>query len=167
MEPTQRFRVLFLCTHNSARSHLAEAILRRRGGDRFEVASAGSEPSGKVHPIALKLIAEMGGDPAQHASKGFDQVLDSEWDLVITVCDQAREACPVLPSRAVSVHWGIPDPSRVEGSEEERVAAFRDAASALTKRIDQFLSLGPEKLEPSVLRDRLADVHERAGRSGE
>jgi arsenate reductase len=163
-ESSPPFRVLFLCTHNSARSQIAEAVLRKRGGDRFEVASAGSEPSGAVHPLALRLIEQIGGDPEAHRSKGLDEVLATEWDLVITVCDQAAEACPVLPGRTVSAHWGVPDPSKVEGSEERRAAAFRDAYSALAKRIELFVALGPEKIERMVLRNRLAQIHREAER---
>jgi arsenate reductase len=158
--------VLFLCTHNSARSQIAEAILRKRGGDRFEVASAGSEPSGAVHPLALRVIEQIGGDPAAHRSKGLDEVLPNEWDLVITVCDQAAEACPVLPGRTVSAHWGVPDPSKVQGSDKRRAAAFRDAYRALAKRIELFVSVAPEKIERRVLRNRLEEIHRDADPPG-
>jgi arsenate reductase len=157
----ERFSVLFLCTHNSARSQIAEAILRKRGGARFEVASAGSEPKDAVHPMALRIIEQMGGDPAEHRPKGFDAVLAREWDLVITVCDQAAEACPALPSRTVSAHWGVRDPSKVEGSEDKRYNAFLDAYAALAKRIELFVSLGP-KIGRLVLRDRLGEIHREA-----
>ena len=150
--PPDRFRVLFLCTHNAARSQIAEAVLRRRAGDRFEVASAGSHPGGSVHPLALRIIEDIGGDQNRHRSKGFEEVLEREWDLVITVCDQAQEACPALPSATLSAHWGVADPSRVQGSEEQRMAAFRDAQERLTKRIDLFLSLEPDRIERSVLK---------------
>lgn len=156
------FSVLFLCTHNAARSQIAEAVLRRRAGDRFEVASAGSEPSGIVHPLALRVVEELGGDPTAHRSKGFEEVMGREWDLVVTVCDQAQEACPALPGRTIAAHWGVPDPSRVEGTEEERWAAFRAAQKLLTRRIDLFLSLGPEKIDRLVLRDRVARIPREA-----
>lgn len=126
------------------------------------VASAGSEPAEAVHPLALEIIADMGGDPSRHRPKGFDEVLATDWDLVITVCDQAAEACPALPARTVSAHWGVPDPSRVEGSRAERRAAFRAAQKALTRRIGLFLSLGPEKIERFVLRERLNRIPEEA-----
>lgn len=140
---TDRFRVLFLCTHNAARSQIAEAILRKSAGDRFEAASAGSHPGGSVHPLALKIIEEIGGDQKLHWPKGFDEVLEREWDLVITVCDQAQEACPILPTATLSAHWGVSDPSRIEGSEDERMAAFRATRELLTERIDQFLATDP------------------------
>ena len=153
--PPDRFRVLFLCTHNSARSQIAEAVLRKRAGDRIEVASAGSQPGGSVHPLALRIIAELGGDQKLHRPKGFEEVLEREWDLVITVCDQAQESCPTLPSATLSAHWGVADPSSVLGSEEQRTAAFRATQESLTKRIDLFLSLDPDRVERSVLKDRL------------
>ena len=145
--PPDRFRVLFLCTHNSARSQIAEAVLRRSAGDRFEVESAGSHPGGSVHPLALRIIEELGGDQKLHRPKGFEEVFEREWDLVITVCDQAQEACPALPSATLSAHWGVADPSRVQGSEEQRMAAFRSAQEHLTKRIDLFLSLDPDRIK--------------------
>ena len=156
--PTDRFRVLFLCTHNAARSQIAEAVLRWRAGDRFEVASAGSHPGGSVHPLALRIIEEIGGDQKLHRPKGFEEVLEREWDLVITVFDQAQEACPTLPSGTVSGHWGVADPSKVQGGEEQRMAAFQTAQELLTKRIDLFLSLDPERIERSVLKCRIAHI---------
>ena len=164
-ESSRPFRVLFVCTHNSARSQIAEAVLRKRGGDRFEVASAGSEPSGTVHPLALRVIEQIGGDPTTHRSKGLEELLEAEWDLVITVCDQAAEACPVVPG-TVSAHWGVLDPSKVQGSEERRLGAFRDAYSALAKRIELFVALGPEKIERMVLRNRLAEIHREVDQPG-
>ena len=140
MKRTHPTRVLFLCTHNSARSQMAEALLRQLGGERFEVASAGSEPSGRVHPLALRVIAEMDADPTRHRSKGFDEVFDRKWDLVVTVCDDALDACPVLPPDTVSAHWGLADPSRVEGTDADRLAAFRATATLLRERIAGLLA---------------------------
>ena len=159
---TPRFSVLFVCTHNSARSQIAEALLRQKAGDRFEVASAGSEPGPAVNDLALRIIRGLGGDPGAHRPKGFDAVLGRPWDLVITVCDDAQEACPVLPVRTTTAHWGIPDPSKVQGSEEKRLGAFRAAELSLARRIELFLALGPEKIERLVLRDRLHRIHEEA-----
>jgi arsenate reductase len=156
--PPDPFRVLFLCTHNSARSQIAEAVLRKRAGDRFEVASAGSQPGGSVHALALRIIEDLGGYQKLHRTKGFEEVFKREWDLVITVCDQAQEACPALPSATLSAHWGVADPSKVKGSEEQRLAAFRAAQQNLTKRIDLFLSLDPGRIERSVLKCRLGRV---------
>lgn len=155
-----RYSVLFLCTHNSARSQIAEAILRSRAGDRFDVASAGTDPGEALHPMAVDLIREMGGDLDRHRPKPLDAVMSTEWDLVITVCDRAREICPRLPDRTVSAHWGIPDPGDVEGGDEERRAAFRYAQKLLARRIDLFLALGPEKIDRFILRDRLNRIHQ-------
>jgi arsenate reductase len=157
---SDRFRVLFVCTHNSARSQIAEALLRRQGGDRFEVASAGSEPSGAVNDIALEMIADVGGDPAQHRSKGLDEVLDREWDLVVTVCDHARESCPLVPARRVSAHWGIPDPSALPGSRSDRLTAFRSATARLATRITRLVALSPFDLSPAELQKKLQQIHQ-------
>ena len=97
--------------------------------------------------MALRIIEELGGDQKLHRPKGFEEVFEREWDLVITVCDQAQEACPALPSATLSAHWGVADPSRVQGSEEQRMAAFRSAQEHLTKRIDLFLSLDPDRIK--------------------
>jgi arsenate reductase len=151
--PAERLRVLFVCTHNSARSQIAEALLRRLGGDRYEASSAGSEPSGVVNELALEIIREIGGDPSAHRSKGLDEVLDSEWDLVVTVCDDAREACPVLPTRVAMAHWGLPDPSQVKGTRDERLAAFRSTQRALTSRIERLVAEAPGEIERLGSRD--------------
>ncbi len=156
--PPRRFRVLFLCTHNSARSQIAEAVLRARAGDRFTVASAGSHPADRVHPMALDVIESLGGNAAEHRTKGFEDVLPEEWDLVITVCDQAREACPALPDRTVTAHWSMVDPSAVEGTPAERRAAFEQAYRSLAIRINLLLSLGPEKIERLALRSRVKET---------
>jgi arsenate reductase len=140
VKPARPTRVLFLCTHNSARSQIAEALLRRRGGDRFEVASAGSEPGERVHPLALRVIGELGATPAGHRPKGFDEVFGREWDLVVTVCDDALVACPVLPPETRSTHWGLADPSRAQGSEAEKLAAFRATAALIDARIAGLLA---------------------------
>ena len=140
MTTDHRKRVLFLCTHNSARSQIAEALLRKRGGDRFEVASAGSAPGERVHPLALRVIAELGGSPAGHRPKGFDDVFAQKWDLVVTVCDDALDACPVLPPGTSSIHWGMADPSRAQGSEAAKLDAFRTTATLLNDRIDGLLA---------------------------
>jgi arsenate reductase len=131
-------RVLFLCTHNSARSQMAEALLRARAGDRFEVASAGTEAT-RVHPLAARVMAEIGLDLSGHRSKTVDELLDRPWDHVVTVCDGARERCPVFPARTHRLHWSFPDPSQAQGSEAERLAAFRDVRDRIRSRIDGWL----------------------------
>ncbi|MEO6349125.1 MAG: arsenate reductase ArsC [Candidatus Limnocylindrales bacterium] len=134
MNETPRVRVLFICTHNSARSQMAEGILRHLGGDRFEVASAGTEARG-VRQEAVAVMAERGIDITRHSSKTFARYLGDRWDHVITVCDDAAEACPVFPAGAAREHWSFRDPSAVEGSDEDRLAAFREVRDQIEERI--------------------------------
>jgi protein-tyrosine-phosphatase/N-acetylglutamate synthase-like GNAT family acetyltransferase len=134
----QPSRVLVLCTGNSARSQIAEALLARKGGDRLEVASAGARPAPRVHPLALQVLREHGITWPERAPRGIDAVVDRAWDVVITVCDHAREACPVLPGHPARVHWGLADPARVEGSDGERLEAFRETYLLLDRLTDRF-----------------------------
>ena len=117
-------RVLFLCTHNSARSQMAEGFLRSLAGDRFEVASAGTEVT-RVHSFARRVMAEVGIDLSGHTSKIVDQFVEQPWDYVITVCDAANEACPVFPRTANRLHWSFEDPSQATGSDDQRLEIFR------------------------------------------
>jgi ArsR family transcriptional regulator, arsenate/arsenite/antimonite-responsive transcriptional repressor / arsenate reductase (thioredoxin) len=135
-----RRRVLFLCTHNSARSQMAEGILRHLGGDAVEVWSAGTEPS-RVHPLAIQAMEARGIDIRDQRSKAMDELLGDRFDYVITVCDRASEACPVFPGAPERIHWSIPDPAAVEGSDEARYQAFDAAAVDLTTRIRYLLAL--------------------------
>jgi arsenate reductase len=128
-----RVRVLFLCTHNSARSQMAEGLLRDLAGDQFEVFSAGTEAT-HVRREAISAMAEVGVDISAQESKTLERYLAEPFDLVITVCDDANEACPVFPGAKVRLHWSFPDPSRVEG--EGRLAAFRQARDEIRARIE-------------------------------
>jgi arsenate reductase len=134
-------RVLFLCTHNSSRSQMAEGLLRARGGARFAVFSAGTHPT-TVHPLAVKVMREPGIDiseSAGYAAKGLNTFAGQSFDLVVTVCDDAAEECPYFPGARRQVHWGFPDPSAARGSEEERLATFRTVRDAIAARIEAFL----------------------------
>jgi arsenate reductase (thioredoxin) len=131
-------RVLFLCTHNSARSQMAEGFLRRLAGDRFEVASAGTEAT-RVHPLAVQAMAEVGVDLSQHTSKVVDQFLNQTWDYVITVCDAANEACPVFPNKSNRLHWSFSDPSQATGSEEQRLDIFRTVRDQIKDRLTGWI----------------------------
>lgn len=135
-------RVLFLCTHNSARSQMAEGLLRGLAGDRFEAFSAGTEAT-RVRPLAIRVMAEMGIDIAAQESKTLDRYLGQRFDAVITVCDQANEACPVFPGARTRLHWSFPDPSRATGTEEEQLTAYRAVRDAIRRRITQEL-LAPD-----------------------
>jgi protein-tyrosine-phosphatase len=132
-------RVLFLCTHNSARSQLAEGLMRQLGGEQVAVWSAGSQPA-EVHPMTVRMLREMGIDPALHRSKSLDQLLDQPFDYVITVCDRVKEQCPTFPADPQDIHWSLPDPAAV-ADEEQRWQAFGHVCSELQTRIRYLLSL--------------------------
>jgi protein-tyrosine-phosphatase/DNA-binding transcriptional ArsR family regulator len=133
-------RVLFLCTHNSARSQMAEAILRARSQGQIDVFSAGAEPT-EVHPLAIRAMAELNIDIRDHCSKSLEEYVGQDFDYIITVCDRARESCPVFPGDPVRIHWSFPDPGEAEGTESERFRAFRETAVQLNTRIGYLLLL--------------------------
>ena len=133
---TEPRRVLFLCTHNSARSQMAEGLLRHLGGDRFEVHSAGTEAT-RVRPLAIRAMAELGIDIAGHESKRLDRYLGQPFAVVITVCDEANEACPVFLGARERWHWSFPDPSRATGTEAEQLAVYRSVRDAIRTRIER------------------------------
>jgi len=133
-------RVLVVCVGNSARSLMAEGLIRHKGGSHFEVQSAGTEPVG-VNPLTLKILAEAGIDASWARSKSVNEYLGQEFNFVITVCDEARQACPVFPGVHESLHWGYEDPADATGSEEERLAVFRRVFIQLGERINQFVEL--------------------------
>lgn len=138
----ETMRVLFLCTHNSSRSQMAEGLLRARGGTRYEVFSAGTHPRA-VHPLAIKAMAELGIDLSEHVGyratgiEAFDAA--PPMDLVVTVCDEAAEECPYFPRARRQEHWGFPDPSAATGSETDRLAVFRRVRDAIAARIETFV----------------------------
>ncbi len=131
-------RILFICTHNSARSQMAEGLLRSLGGNRFEAFSAGTEAT-QVRPLAIKAMAELGIDISQQQSKSLDRYLNEPFDLVITVCDQAAEVCPIFPGALQRKHWSFPDPSKATGSEAEQLAVYRRVRDEIRTRIEQEL----------------------------
>ena len=130
-------RVLFLCTHNSARSQMAEGWLRARHGDRFEAHSAGTEATA-VRSLAIRAMADVGVDISDQRSKTLERYLGQRWDDVITVCDQANEACPFFPGAKDRRHWSLPDPSRATGTADEQLAVYRRVRDALRERIEAF-----------------------------
>ena len=131
-------RVLFLCTHNSARSQMAEGFLRAMAGDRFEAGSAGTEKT-SVNPLAVRVMAERGIDLGGHTAKVYADVALRSWDYLITVCDDANERCPWVPGSVKRLHWSFPDPSRAPGSEEERLAVFRRVREQIQERLTDWL----------------------------
>ena len=132
-------RVLFLCTHNSARSQMAEGWLRHLAGDRFEGHSAGTEAT-HVRPLAVQVMAEVGVDISQQESKTLVRYLEEPWDFVITVCDQANETCPLFPGGKQRRHWSLPDPTQASGSEEQRRAVYWHVRDALRVQIEQLIT---------------------------
>lgn len=142
-------RVLFVCTHNSARSQMAEGMLRAWAGDRFEAHSAGTEVS-SVRPEAIAVMAEIGIDIAGHRSKSVQEYLGEAFDWVLTVCDQARESCPVFPGAGETGHWSVDDPSAVTGTEGQRLEPFRRARDDLSDRIRDFISAAPGGNLPGI-----------------
>ena len=154
-------RVLFLCTGNSARSQIAEQVLNRKGRGRFVAESAGSHPAARVNPHAIEALERHGYFWTGGRPRGLDEVLDQNWDFVITVCDRAKESCPIFPGQPVIAHWGMPDPAAVEGPEETIARAFDDTLLAISRRLDLFLALPIEKLSRLALEHRVKAIGER------
>ena len=144
-------KVLILCTGNSARSVLGEYLLRAKGKGRFEVHSAGSHPTGRVNPLAIRTLKEKYGlDATSARSKSWDEFKGVKFDFVITVCDNAKEACPVWPGQPMIAHWGSPDPAGIEGTEEVKYRSFVDVASQIARRVDLFCAFTDAQLLDAV-----------------
>ncbi|MCK9366753.1 MAG: arsenate reductase ArsC [Metallibacterium scheffleri] len=158
----QHYNVLFLCTGNSARSILAEALLNTLGAGRFTAYSAGSHPAGTVQPLAAELARSLGYDTTRLRSKSWDEfaaLTAPRMNFILTVCDSAAgETCPIWPGHPATAHWGIPDPASVTGDEATRRAAYRDAMLRLRQRIDLLLALPDEKLRSLAARDALQTI---------
>jgi arsenate reductase len=160
---TEKMHVLFLCTGNSARSIFSEYLLKRIGQGRFEAYSAGTEPAGEVNPFALRVLHELyhieAGDAA---SKSWEVFRGRDFDFVITVCDNARESCPIWPGQPIVAHWGVPDPALATGTDAEIFQEFRKAANALQRRIELFCALPFEKLDRLRLEQLTKDIGKRS-----
>ncbi|HEV8190941.1 MAG TPA: arsenate reductase ArsC [Ktedonobacterales bacterium] len=142
---TRPMRVLFLCTHNSSRSQMAEGYLRARGGERYEAFSAGTQARG-INPLAIKALAERGidiSDSVSHRSQTLQEFLGRQMDLVVTVCDEATEECPLFPGARHQEHWSFPDPSAATGTEEQRLAVFRQVRDTIEARLRAWLAGQP------------------------
>ena len=159
MSDQQPRNVLFLCTHNSARSVIAEAIMNRLGMGRFKAFSAGSQPRGEVHPYAIDLLNKLNHDTSGLRSKSWSEFAEAgapKLDFVFTVCDNAaNETCPVWPGQPMSAHWGVPDPSAAEGTEAERRYAFAETYRMMNQRIDIFVNLPLDSIDKLSLQKRL------------
>jgi arsenate reductase len=151
-------RVLFLCTGNSARSQIAEKVLNRKGRGRFVAESAGSHAVSQVNPYAIETLERHGFFWTGGYPKSVDGLLEKDWDFVITVCDRAKEACPIFPGQPVIAHWGMPDPAAVEGTEQEKRRAFDDTILMISRRLDLFLALPIEKLSQLALEHRVRAI---------
>jgi arsenate reductase (thioredoxin) len=164
------FNVLFLCTGNSARSIMAEAILNRVGAGKFRAYSAGSQPKGRVHPHTMQLLAGLGYDTTRFRSKSWNEFAKPgapALDFVFTVCDNAAgETCPVWPGQPMTAHWGIPDPAEAKGSAAEIGLAFRDAYRMLSQRIGVFAALPIRSLDQLSLQRRLDEIGRMQGATG-
>ncbi|MFU0505784.1 arsenate reductase ArsC [Pseudaminobacter sp. NGMCC 1.201702] len=159
---TQTYNVLFLCTGNSARSILAEAILQKDGEGRFRPFSAGSQPKGEVHPFAIELLKNLKRDTSFARSKSWDEFATPEapkMDFVFTVCDSAaNETCPLWPGHPMTAHWGIPDPAAAQGTDAEKHLAFAEAYRQLSNRISAFLSLPLASIDRMSLQTKLREI---------
>ena len=164
---TRKFNVLFLCTGNTARSVLAEGILRKLGADHFNAFSAGSQPKGVVNPFALKVLAAQGYPADGYRSKSWDEFAGTDapkMDFVFTVCDStAGEACPYWPGNPMTAHWGIEDPAAVEGTDIEKERAFNEAFRFMKNRISAFVALPIAKLDAMSLSGKLKEIGKLEG----
>lgn len=164
------YNVLFLCTGNSARSILAEAILRNLGAGRFNAFSAGSQPKGEVHPFALELLRSLKQDTSFARSKSWDEFAGPDapkMDFLFTVCDNAaNESCPVWPEQPMTAHWGLPDPAAAEGTDAEKHLAFAEAYRQLSNRLSAFLALPLTSIDRMSLQAKLRDIGQDRSMAG-
>jgi arsenate reductase (thioredoxin) len=152
------FRLLFLCTGNSARSQMAEALLNWKGRGRFHAESAGSRPADRVNPHAIETLREYKVPWHGHAPRSIDGLERESWDFVVTVCDRAKESCPIFPGQPIMAHWGMTDPAEVTGDDAAKQKAFEAAFLLLSRRIDLLLALPIEKLERLALEARVRAI---------
>lgn len=153
-------KVLFLCTQNSARSQMAEAILNSKGKDRIVAFSAGSEPAEKINPYVITVMKEMNIDISGAKTKSVEIFAEEIFDFVITLCDNARAQCPIFANNAVHAHWGIDDPRYVEGTEQQKLKQIEKIRNDLIKRINLFLDLPLEKADKLLLKQKLNNILE-------
>lgn len=139
-------RVLFLCTGNSARSQMAEGLLRSFGGDDFEVHSAGTDPKG-LHPLAVEVMRQIDIDISGHQSKSLERFLGQQFDYIITVCDRARDSCPTFPGDNERIHWGFEDPAAVTGGESEQIVVFRRVRNEISERLRVWVTVQRKRLK--------------------
>lgn len=158
MSGQSAYRVLFVCTGNSARSQIAQTVLNRKGQGRFIAESAGSQPAARVNPFAVQTLKAHGYAWDGHAPQSVDAVMGQPWDFVITVCDRAKESCPIFPGQPILAHWGMTDPAEVAGPDEIRQRAFDHTLLEISRRLDLFLALPIDKLEKLALQKRMQEI---------
>lgn len=151
-------KVLFLCTKNSARSQMAEAVLNYRGRDNFIVYSAGSSPDNEIHPIAIKVLTQLDFDMTGKIPKSIEEYINDEFDFVITLCDRMKENRPIFPGKPILAHWDMPDPADSEGTEEEKTKFFEKTVKEISQRITLFLNLPMEKLDKMDLANKVEEI---------
>ena len=152
-------KILYICTHNRCRSILSEAITNAVAGDVIVAKSAGSQPAGEVHPLSLVYLAEAGISTEGLQSQSWDEFEDFAPDVVVTVCDSAAgESCPLWFGNTLKVHWGLSDPSKIEGSDAEKAQGFRDCIAAITHRVNQLIPIAKQGLDTESLRSALAEL---------
>jgi arsenate reductase len=156
------FRVLFLCTGNSARSQIAEALLNHDGAGRFRAESAGTQPAARVNHGAVEALAAAGIEWHGRSPRSADGLERRPWDLVVTVCDDAKESCPIFPPGPIIAHWGMPDPAAVQGDAEMKRAAFNDTLDLLRRRIGALVELPVEDLARPALEARVREIGDLA-----
>jgi arsenate reductase len=151
-------RILFICTGNSARSQIAEALMNRLGSDRYIAFSAGSSPAGYVHPLAIRAMQQMHLDISHQTSKSIDLYLHEPWDVIITVCDNAKEACPIFPGQKIAAHWGFEDPAGFEGTDEQKLEEFIKTAVEIEERIRLLLALEEHLLPHNEYHQAIVEI---------
>lgn len=153
-----KYKVLFLCTKNSARSQMAEAVLNHKAEDRFVAYSAGSHPADVIHPIAFEILTNSGFDVAGQKTKSMDEYKDMDFDFIITLCDSMKETCPVFHGHPIYAHWGMPDPAEFQGANEEEIRFFKKTLLEITQRINLFLNLPFDKLNRLALELKVKEI---------
>jgi protein-tyrosine-phosphatase len=162
-EETMKKKVLFLCSGNSARSIMAQELLRIRGGDKFEAFSAGTRPEREIHPMTVEALGEIGVSLDGRKPLYAADLADKQFDIILTLCDEAREECPVFPGHPIRGHWGMPDPAEAEGSEENRLQAFRRTLREIGNRIDLFVLLETDRMGHEELERLIGDIGDSCG----
>lgn len=151
-------KILFLCTQNSARSQMAEAIVNSKAKDKFAAYSAGSNPAYEINPYAVAAIEEVGIDMSKQKPKSVVNFIDEEFDFIITLCDKMKSECPSFTNDAIHVHWGISDPKDFQGNDEERIIYFKKVRNELNRRIELLISLPLDKIEKASIKQKLEDI---------